>query len=369
MTSKPATSFSSEDGNERAIKGRRRKSSPSKLPSSERSDSDTHSDPSETHHHDEDDDADDDADDAGSQAYQTVLRSLCGLPAEEARPTFHLKDQHTYECLYQRLAETVGLLGYYEEEIRKDWNSETGHLTLRLTQSTLHEIFKEDLGRALSQELDRVAKTHPPLEPFCDKIMSAGHAQVTKRGRRSHAPHFDRSPDGQLQYRGHRYPHVIIEIAYSQDKKILDEIVAEYFEQISDKFCTCLAFDIDYAYPQGGREPGHKHPASVSVLTSEPDPEDLETINIKSLMDTVVFRDKDATATPGELVLPFRLLVPAGERNNIPDTDAEARLPFARLAGFVDEAEQQQRVIEASVTPEPAAPPRRKLRWLDKDGR
>lgn len=364
MTSKPATSFSSEDGNERAIKGRRRKPSPSKLPSSERSDTDTHSNRSETHHHDDDDDTEDTV----SQAYQTILRSFCGLPAEQARPTFHLKDQHTYERLYQRLAETVGLLEYYEQDIRKDWNSETGHLTLQLVPCTLHEIFQKSLGRALSQELDRIAETYPSLYPFCGKIIPAGHAQMTKRAKRSRVPHFDRSPDGQLQYRGRRYPHVIIEIAYSQDKKSLDDIVAEYFEQVSDKFCTCLAFDIDYAYPQERREPGHKHPASVSVWTSEPGPEDLETINIKSLMDAVVFRDKDATATPGELVLPFRLLVPAGERNNIPDTDAEARLPFARLAGFVDEAEQQQRVIEASVTPEPAAPPRRKLRWLDKDG-
>jgi len=368
MASTPATSFNSEDSHKRAVKGW--KPSSSKLPSPERSDTDTHSDRSVVHSHDHDRDAyaDADADNtAFDHAYQTIWRSFCGLPAEQACPTFRLHYQNTYERLYQRLAETCGLLEYYEQEIRKDWNPKTGNLTLRLMPSTLHEIFKENLGRALFQELDRIAEGYPSLRPFCGKIISAGHAQVRERARQSQAraPPFDRSPDGQLQYTGKRYPHVIIEIAYSQDKRSLDGLVTEYFEQVSDKFCTFLAFDIDYAYPRERRAIGHKHPASVSLWTSEPDLEDPETINIRSLMDKMVFRDKDAMAMPRELTLPFRLLVPTSERNKIPDTDAEVCLPFARLAEFVDQAEQQQRANEASATPEPRP---RKFRWLDKDG-
>lgn len=92
-------------------------------------------------------------------------------------------------------------------------------------------------------------------------------------------------------------------------------------------------------------------------------------IDVQCLMDNMVFRDKNAKVVPGEVAIPFRLLVPVKDRDGLPDTatDAEIRLPFASLAKAISDAERVQRAKEASLSPAPEPRPT-KIRWRDRQG-
>jgi hypothetical protein len=362
MASTPASSFSSEEGH---IKGRVQ-AVPFKLPSPahSRSDSETHPDCPDTHDGG-------DCDDCAQKAYDTIWNKFCGPPTL-ACPTFHLYDQSSYERLHQKLEQHPGLLEFFKNEVRKDWNAATGKLTLRLMASYLHDVFKESFGIAIQKELDRVARAYPALLSFREKIIPAGHGKVQKGRGKSGLPYFERSPDGQLMYQGAKYPHFLFEVGYSQDERSLRRIVTEYFEEVVETEYTFLTFDIDYAYPPKRKVKGHYHPASVSLWVSEQDfgcGEDYDCdVVVKNLMDTVVFRDKAGNAMQGELVLPFKLFVPAERRGDLPDealaAAANINIPFGRLSELVNSAEQLQRECEADA---PALRVR-KVRWLDTDG-
>ncbi|KAI7782428.1 hypothetical protein LA080_013575 [Diaporthe eres] len=81
------------------------------------------------------------------QAYQTAWDTFYGLPRPEY-PLFQLGSQETYERLHRKLSEHPHpvLLEHFENEIRKDWNCETGELRLRLVASYLHDVFQEILS-------------------------------------------------------------------------------------------------------------------------------------------------------------------------------------------------------------------------------
>lgn len=132
MASTPETSFSSDEGCARPSNVKAgEKAALFRLPSPQRSDSETN----------------DDAHEAIQQAYQAIWDSFCGWPAQE-NLTFNIQDQQSYERLYQKLAKHQGPLQYFEDDLRKDWNATTGELTLKLMATTLHEVVKERLKPA-----------------------------------------------------------------------------------------------------------------------------------------------------------------------------------------------------------------------------
>jgi len=95
-----------------------------------------------------------------------------------------------------------------------------------------------------------------------------------------------------------------------------------------------------------------------------------------SVLLIAVFRDLNGLAAPGELILPFEWFLPIKERKKLPPdlkAEAEIRIPFAHLCKLLDNAEQRQCTIEASVSPGPSSPgsPKRavkRIRFRDKYG-
>ncbi|KAI3390476.1 hypothetical protein diail_9553 [Diaporthe ilicicola] len=353
MASTPASSFRSDDFPIRGRATRRKEVSPSTLPSPE----------SET----------DCLDAAIEQAYKTIWALFCGTwpQAPASNPTFQLQNQQSYDRLYEKLAEHKGLLGYYEDEIRRDWDSDTCTLTLQLMACPVHEFFKESIARAIDKELDRIAELHPSLRPFRHRLGTGGNTSVQKRRRGSQsAPVFDKSPDSQWHYQNVRYPPVVLEVAYSQDEENLDDKVIQFFKHLPGGVCTVLGFKITYI-SRAGRKTGI-HSASLSVWTST---QEDSVLDVQHTIDSKVFRDLHGSATPGELVLPFEWFLPIRERKNLPsDLGAEIRLSFAHLCELLDDAEQRQRTIEASVSPSlpgsPGSPKRtvKRIRFRDEHG-
>ncbi|POS71639.1 hypothetical protein DHEL01_v209964 [Diaporthe helianthi] len=305
-------------------------------------------------------DADDDDDAAAAaasheaieQAYEAIWRSFCDLPVHEnPRPTFYLKSQHSYERLYERLDEQEGLLQYFENSIRKSWDSNTGRLILDfMAPSPLHGILVGLIDDAIRVELDRISDTFPTLRPFRRKIITGGESRIRKPSRRR-APEFETCPDQQWLYSGARHPAFVLEVAYSQDGDDLDNKVTGFFKQLPGRVCNVLGIDVTYLQ-RGVRSRG-SHSASVSLWTSH-DEED-GGLRVRLALDKQVFRTDDGQAQPGDLILPFSLFVPSDIRTQLPDLGPEAHvcISFACLSDLVSDAEQQQRVCEATASPSP----------------
>ncbi|KAI1177343.1 hypothetical protein F4777DRAFT_213272 [Nemania sp. FL0916] len=281
-------------------------------------------------------------DDTIEQAFRVIRDTFHGLPCSND-PTFSFSyGQQSYEKLYSRLAQ-ADLLDFFEDSVRADWNSETGELTLRLMETYLHDIFQDFVIEAIKEEMARIAKKYPSLLPVQKRIISGGHGRIRLSSKQSRAPLHQRSPDGQLLYEGTRTPHFLLEVAYSQTEHSLLTKVNEYFQHLTP-LSTILTIDIGYAAPR--LRSSHVHHASLSLWAST---ETEDSIKIKRLVKNAVFRDKDK-AVPGELVIPFALLLPPGERSQVPP-DAQARFSFESLSNFLKVAEDQQRLSDEGSPP------------------
>ncbi|KAI0469414.1 hypothetical protein F4859DRAFT_523215 [Xylaria cf. heliscus] len=299
--------------------------------------------------------------DAIEQAYETIRnRSQGGLLSPDNRTFYFSHGQQSYERLYSRL-DKAGLLRFFEDCVRTDWNADTGELTLRLMQLYLHELFQDFFGSAIQKEMDRIAEEHPSLRTVRNKILSGSHGSL-RCFNESRVPSHQKSPDGQLIYEGGKLPHFLFEVAYSEREHNLLAKVNEYFMYLTP-VSTILAFDIEYAAAESRSNPNHVHHASFSLWTSTETDDD---ITVECLIKNQVFRDQ-GRAVPGELVIPFTLLLPFGERRKLPrdvQDHAQARFSFETLSQFLKRAEDQERVLE-----EPARPVvQKKRRFLDVDG-
>lgn len=357
MASTPDTSFSSsaESPRGRSRKKTRDAAALPTLPSPQRSDTDT-----------------DGARDLTDGPYQTIWDHFCGLPPPASSIVFDLRDQATFESLYERLDRQPGLLSFFEENIWKEWDADTGVLLLRLVPMAelIHEVTKVELDYAIKTELNRIARDIPALQPLRDKIIQAGHAHVRKKTRQSRAPTFWKVPDGQIIAQGHRYPPFIVEVAYSQTEKELLDTVRTYFTKLPGKVCTILSINIQFAEEQKRKSPGHFHAASVSLWTSALSEDNGNDILIRHAIDAE-FRDNKGQPVPGTVNIPLESFLPLKERDqyNIP-AHAELRLDFSDLASYVALGEARQRESDKSVSRSPTPQPKQRVRVLftDVDG-
>ncbi|KAJ8112742.1 hypothetical protein ONZ43_g5325 [Nemania bipapillata] len=350
----PATSFSTNEGEYQP-----KSIQPNKLATHEIEKSQCHSLPSSRSatpdqsciSDDEDDDADDRSDRLNEggveESYRAIYQSFCGIPLDgEERLTFYLEGQRSYKALLQKLDNHAGLLSYFTNEIRKDWNASTGELViLRLTAT--HQIFLGDFAAAITPRLDKLAQDVPGLAPIRDKIYAGYRTSIeyTKR--------WEKSPDHQLFYGTSAYPPFVVEAAYSEDWESLNDKVDEYFTTLGGGIRTVLGFDIGYKKPKDGQN--RHHTASVSLWSASIE-DDYLTIDRK--MNKVVFRTEEGITIPGALVLPLELFLPLEDRDKIPahvQDRAVIQFDFAFLAQLLSKAESRQQIIDSHRSPPPIA--------------
>ncbi|KAK5636038.1 hypothetical protein RRF57_011750 [Xylaria bambusicola] len=298
--------------------------------------------------------------DTTERAFEVVWSSFCALPTD-SYPTFHFRNSCSFDLLRDRFEDREGLSQYVDDKVRFDWNADTGDLVLRLMPTFVHDNFQDSVKSVLEAELHRVAEQYPELEPTCRKIIPGGHSSVTQRTHR-----FNKSPDGQFAFKGAKTSPFIFEVAYSEEEKGLLNKIHEYFLEVPG--CTVLSFDLNYAVPSARRVEGYTHAASVSLATSmpDPDPDDPGFVAVEALVEAEMFRHA-GQAIQGNLEIPFKLFVPLEQREELPESanNASVCIRFADLARFLSDAEEQQRIRDA--TPEPTRPVRG-IRWRKRDG-
>ncbi|KAK8013599.1 hypothetical protein PG991_009192 [Apiospora marii] len=317
---------------------------------------------------DEVDEVDDKADDkAIEEAYAAVWDHFCGFPAYD-NPVFIFQNgQASFLRFLDKLATQPGLEDHFHT-LRSSWWAFTGHLEIILmTPTPLHCVFLEYFKIAIHEELKRIAAQDPNLAPFCRKIHPGGDATVTEEGDSAKIPTWYRSPDAQLRYNGAEQAHFVMEVAYSQSTKALQNKSEEY---LLKNRCTTLCLDIPYDSPEE-RLKGNCHSGTVSLFTSELDPNDEETINIRALRSPSVFCKENAQPVPGNLNIPFKYFVPVDERTSLPDShaDASVKITFEALTTILRDAEasnedfDRRRLAVARDEPKP-----KRVRYIDSDG-
>ncbi|KAI0439747.1 hypothetical protein F4803DRAFT_27392 [Xylaria telfairii] len=275
------------------------------------------------------------------QAYKAIWNNFCGLPPLNHVSVFHIGCQRAYEKLHHKLADREGLLDHYKESVRRGWDEDTGDLILRLGMTTLHEVVAAEVIRAIIKEVDRIEQENPSLAGYCRNMISANSSSVSKKRKGSAVPYYDKCPDGQLRYKGTRYPPLILEVAYSQDERNVRQKAEDVLKRLPGQVCTVLALDIGYADPETRKPKTHSHQASVSTWVSIAKRNG--SLDIKRAK-AKVFRDESGKPVPGEILLPFDIVLPIEVRPEVPSPAPSIRLSFELLSKIVNDAEECQRL-------------------------
>ncbi|KAI1122638.1 hypothetical protein F5Y10DRAFT_253683 [Nemania abortiva] len=277
------------------------------------------------------------------RAQQAIQDSYQSRPVPHY-PTFVFQDERSYEKLRQKLRDegnSDGLLRYFDESLRTDWNARTGELTLRIMNSSMHEVVQGRLVDAITKELDRVAANHS-LRAIREKIQSGSHARL-RDASTEHSIH--KSPDGQFFYDDIQGAPFVIEIAYSEEEHKLLAKIKDYFIHLYP-VSTILAVDIEYAPLEMRQAPSHTHRATVCLWTEE---RTGDTISIIP-QQKAVFRE-NGQALLGQLVIPFKFLLPPEKRTGAQAQDQELRFSYESLAQMVSHGEKRQRVEDRKSPP------------------
>ncbi|KAI0444129.1 hypothetical protein F4803DRAFT_512719 [Xylaria telfairii] len=277
------------------------------------------------------------------KAIQVIKDTFCWLRTE-AYPVFHFENPSSFQSLQARLEKDfVNLSRFFNNCVRFDWNANTCDLLLRLRTTVIHDSFGPLVMQKIEAELLRIAED-PALLPFHDEIFPAGTASIK-------GPDFSKSPDAQLAYIGARDPPFILEVAYTQEEKVVLKKVVDYYIKIPG--CTVLSFDLDYARPLIRNEEKHAHNGAVSLGTSKTEDRDGRRFTVqKNLIEEKVFREA-GKAIEGTFEIPFPLFIPLEHRQALPESanDASVCIDFADLAKWLSMAEHQQRLRDAPPEP------------------
>lgn len=162
----------------------------------------------------------------------------------------------------------------------------------------------------------------------------------------------------------YRYPPFVLEAGYSQNEQKLGQTATSFLKNMKGEILTVLTIDIQYLKHKERR--GNCHTASLSLWTTKQVQGRDDALSMSCSKHE--FRGEDGKALPGELVLPLDLFLPLDRRGGNSDAESEVRLSFSRLSEFIDEAEERQRIADA--TPSPPLRSRRvnTLIWEGVDG-
>lgn len=320
-------------------------------------------------------------------AYSLIKASWEGrLPADLQSAAWHVLDAAPpeYDELCKRLQnDDPRLLDYFINHLRCDYDPKRNSLTLRLMATTLHEYLQDTLCFHIRTELNRVASESgdPVLQELASSIESHGHAKVTLGQAEAR-----RSPDGQFHFWGatapdnahrpwvyklSRFPQFVVEIAYSQGAKDLENLAKDYYEESAGKIKSVLTIDVEYAATEKRRAIAasrDNHPGSDGYVDRKAAFSFYR--GPKRIHRDRVFRDssgRPVAAKPLQLALsdfvPDRVLQQLSRQSQRRVKEARLNLTMRQLYDFVEAAERRQDLqdarspaSESDSEPEIAAP-------------
>jgi hypothetical protein len=116
----------------------------------------------------------------------------------------------------------------------------------------LHETFLYSVVRAIQCKLRLFADTDGPSGDFARKVRHFGSYRLDLLGRyKNPRAIIKRTPDAVFVHRDARWPGVIIEVSYSQQKKNLPRLADNYIIGTRGSVRVVIGLDIDYNTKKG----------------------------------------------------------------------------------------------------------------------
>lgn len=260
-----------------------------------------------------------------------------------------------YEVLRSRFESyDPALLSYFEDELRCDYDPESGVLVLRLMASAIHDTLQSIFWRHVLGELQKIAASSQ------DAVVSQLVSCITPSGGTkvrfpSKGTVDKKSPDGQVRFLAaglpfgnmqrfqSRHPQFVVEIGYSQDGDSLQELAKDYYEKSQGRVKTVLTIDIEYHKDRQGVT----HAATLSLYRGP-----------KRVLFDASFRDASGRPQAGTLdllltdFLPNKVLRQLEGETRRQVEAASMRIDFQELCELLSEAEKMQEIDDASSSSE-----------------
>ena len=189
--------------------------------------------------------------------------------------------QTEYWLFEVRLRKEAALLGWYQDKVRYDWDSQEGRLVLRMP-TALHERFTVCVEKAIRGAIDDLtlkleesgdaedARIAVELRKIYEGRSTTLELMVPKLERSSQESGESdageqvvrRSPDATFYHPSQPdYPALVVEVSYSQQQKDLPRLAESYVIDSSHAICAVVGFKIPYLPP--GNQDGQKLQASA----------------------------------------------------------------------------------------------------------
>lgn len=210
-----------------------------------------------------------DAEEDQSQVYRVleIIRACAHgrpLPLHDDEASewlqFRLKSSQYRRLL--RLLELDGVLGYFEDQVRHDYDPRSGLLIFRLMTSAIHDVFMRKLSTKITNwilELQSDRKLHTLVTRAVSNLEDLSTTTVdldveVHTDSKKDTATCRKSPDGQYRYAGYKYAPFVVEVAYShklnKDKKDLPGLAKQYYEDSNGRIKTVLTVDLEYTPKQ-----------------------------------------------------------------------------------------------------------------------
>lgn len=247
--------------------------------------------------------------------------------------TTHLTIDEYIE-LRETLKQHEELWCYVHAKIRFDYDSDAEELFVRMP-TLIHELLATHIGLSIITQFNELVKSFPqPARKYLEGVRHCGTTDVRlchqpPNGRWSFAK---RSPDVSFRHLKEKYPSVIVEVSYSQQRKNLERLADNYIVVSEGDVAVVIGIDLEYR----GIEARIMmwRPRIVKELDGS------EAI-VSEQTFCEVFRHANMEPASGNLTLEVRDFAYPDELEEVPDVlkTATISIPFKTMAIWLEEGE------------------------------
>lgn len=112
----------------------------------------------------------------------------------------------------------------------------------------IHELLMKKVELSILSQLDRIGKTSTPaVRTLVNEIASCASTDLYLEHQSGDDVGFaKRSPDGQFQHGQEKFPTVVLEVSYSQQRKDLVQLADDYIIGSRAGVGVVIGFDLEY---------------------------------------------------------------------------------------------------------------------------
>ncbi|KAF5852434.1 hypothetical protein GGP41_007841 [Bipolaris sorokiniana] len=145
-----------------------------------------------------------------------------------------------YNYLEKKLKQEDGLWDYIQDKIRFYYHDSTHTIVIRMPLE-IHERFIDKVEDGIRAEIKRIALGSRKLADFARKVNPSRSAEIGFEDSKSKY-----HPDASFRHDSIRYPGLVIEVAYSPKKTLLNKLADDYLVDSNCNIRVVICFKLPY---------------------------------------------------------------------------------------------------------------------------